>query len=278
MRADLDRTRAVVTGASSGIGREIARELAPRASAIALVARRRERLDELADELRRAHSGLVVHVVPCDLGDRDAAVRLGDTLIATMGGVDLLVNNAGLGIMGVFDRSDVRSALGMIDVNVSSLVALTHSLLPPMVERGRGAILNISSGFGMTWAPGFAVYIGTKHFVTGFSEALRLDLEGTGVVVTQVCPGPVETEFEEVSGNFTGRGVPGFVVISARQCARESLSGVERGDAIVFPGLANRLGMGLIAWTPRFVQRLALAPAGRWLRARQAQLSPGSTP
>lgn len=263
----------MVTGASSGIGRELARQLGPRASAIALVARRRDRLDELAAELVRANPGLEVHVVPCDLADPVATRALGPQLLAAMGEVDVLINNAGLGVMGTFDHSDLSRLQAMIEVNVSSLVTLTHALVPGMVARRRGAVLNISSGFGMSFAPGFAVYIGTKHFVTGFTEALRLDLDGTGVVATQVCPGPVATEFEDVLGNMSGEQVPSVVQISAAQCARESLSGLEHGEAIVYPGLLMRIGMNLLGWTPRFAQRLAMQRAGRWLRERHERLA-----
>lgn len=272
VRLDLERTRVVVTGASSGIGRELALQLGPRVSALALVARRRDRLDELAAELTRVNPRLEVHVVPCDLADRAATAALGPALLERMGTVDVLINNAGLGLMGVFDHSDLSRVHGMIEVNVSSLVALSHALLPGMVERGRGGVMNVSSGFGMAFAPGFAVYVGTKHFVTGFTEALRLDLEGTGVVAIQVCPGPVATEFEDVAGNFTGHEIPKVVEISASQCAREAISGLERDQAIVYPGLLIRIGMNLLAWTPRALQRLVMAPSGRWLRDRQRKL------
>ncbi len=263
----------VVTGASSGIGRELARQLGPRASALALVARRRDRLEELAAELVRANPGLEVHVVPCDLADPTATRALGPQLLAALGEVDVLVNNAGLGVMGTFDHSELSRLQGMIEVNVGSLVTLTHALLPGMVARRRGAVLNISSGFGMAFAPGFAVYVGTKHFVTGFTEALRLDLHGTGVVATQVCPGPVATEFEDVAGNFTGQEVPGLVQISPAQCAREALNGLERGEAIVYPGFLIRVGMNLLGWTPRFAQRLVMQRAGRWLRERHERMA-----
>lgn len=278
MRAHLDGSRVVVTGASSGIGRAIAEQLAPRVKALALVARRRERLDRLATELRERHPQLEVHVVPCDLGDREATRALAPALLAALGEVDVLVNNAGLGKMGVFDRSDLDEQVGMIEVNVTSVVALTHALLPGMVARGRGAILNVSSGFGMTFAPGFATYVGTKHFVTGFSEALRLDLAGTGVVVTQVCPGPVATEFEDVAGNFTGHDVPRAVQISAAQCARESIAGLERGRAIVYPGALLKVGMTLLPLAPRWLQRAALGRSARWLRAKEEQRAASAAP
>jgi short-subunit dehydrogenase len=276
VRADLDGSRIVVTGASSGIGREIAVQLAPRARAVALVARRRERLDRLAAELRELHPRLEVHVFPCDLADREAARALASALLAALGEVDVLVNDAGFGCLGVFDRADLDAQTRMIDVNVTSVVVLTRALLPGMVARRRGAILNVSSGFGLSFAPGFAVYVGTKHFVTGFSESLRLDLGGTRVVVTQVCPGPVATEFEEVAGNFTGHEVPYAVQITAAHCARDAIAGLERGRALVVPGLVPRIGMALLAWTPRVLQRLALARGGPWLRAKEQEADAGA--
>lgn len=277
VRVELTGATIVVTGASSGIGKELARQLAPRAAAIALVARRLDRLVELADELRAANPKLRVHVETCDLGDRDAALALGPALEEALGQVDVLINNAGLGVMGVFDQTERARTVGMIEVNVTSLVVLTHALLPGMVARGKGGILNVSSGFGVAFAPGFAAYIGTKHFVTGFTESLRLDLAGTGVVATQVCPGPVATEFEAVAGNFTGQDPPKLVQISAEQCARESLRGFERGRALIYPGFVYRWMMRSLAWVPRFLQRWTMAPAGRWLRKKQATLG-ASTP
>jgi short-subunit dehydrogenase len=266
----LEGTRVVVTGASSGIGREIARQLAPRVRALTLVARRIDRLEELAKELREANASLEVHVLSCDLADRDATRALPARIEAAMGEVDVLVNNAGLGLMGMFEGADLDKILAMVEVDVASLVALTHAFLPGMVARKRGGILNVSSGFGLTFTPGFAAYVGAKHFVTGFTESLRAELSGTGVVACQVCPGPVETEFEQVSGNYTGRKIPWLVQIDAVQCARESIRALENGRALYVPGTVAHLGMAMLAWTPRWMQRLAMNPAGRWLRKREA--------
>lgn len=127
----------------------------------------------------------------------------------------------------------------------------------------------ISSGFGLTFAPGFAAYVGTKHYVTGFSESLRLELRPCGVTVTQVCPGPVATEFEEVAGNFTGQKVPGFIEITAQRCARDAIAGLERGKALVVPGLLMRVVIFLALRSPRFLVRLIQGPAARWMRTRQ---------
>ena len=185
-----------------------------------------------------------------------------------LGPVDVLVNNAGAGDMTIFDRAEWDKTRRMIELNVTALVYLTHKVAPGMVARGRGGILNISSGFGLQVTPGFAGYIGTKHFVSGFTEALRMDLAGTGVVVTQVCPGPVATEFHDHLGNPTGQDPPAFLVISARRCAEIAVRAFLRRRALVIPGfwmnLLIRLGMN----TPRWVLRLFWAPAAKLLRKK----------
>jgi short-subunit dehydrogenase len=237
-RPPIDGATVLLTGASSGIGLELAKLFALRSKCLVLVARRRERLE--------AH-GVTI---------------------------DVLVNNAGVGLMGMFDRSDPLRVRKMIDLNVTSLVALTHACVRGMVARGRGGILSISSGAGLTLMPGFAAYVGTKHFVTGFSEALRCDLSGTGVTVTQVCPGPVATEFEETAGNFTGVKVPGFVQITAAHCAKASFSGFSRGKAIVVPGFVMSILLAFSGMTPRWLVRAYTAFGARFLRKKEASVRP----
>jgi hypothetical protein len=267
MRVDLRGATALVTGASSGIGRAIACELAPRVKALALVARRRDRLEELRKELAGKHPALAVHVLPCDLADRAGAAMLMEAIVSQVGAVDVLVNNAGLADAGAFAQSDWVKTRQVLDVNVVALTFLTHKLLPPMIERGRGAILNVSSGFGLVFMPGLAAYVGAKHFVTGFTESLRLEARGRGVTVCQVCPGPVRTEFSQVAGvgpNLFSR----LFGIGAEQCAREAVRGLERGRAMVFPGFRNRLMMWASRMTPRVVLRLVYGLASG-LIARQ---------
>jgi len=259
----------LLTGASSGIGLELAKLFAPRAARLVLVARRKERLVALADALRAQHPSLEVDVETADLGDVDEAVKLVARLTERGVAVDVLVNNAGVGLMGMFDRSDPSRVRKMIDLNVTSLVALTQACVPGMVARGRGGILNVSSGAGLTLMPGFAAYVGTKHFVTGFSDALRCDLSGTGVTVTQVCPGPVATEFEETAGNFTGMKVPGFVELSAAACAKSAFRAFERGRAMVVPGFVMGLVMALVSVTPRWFVRFYTAIGARMLRKKE---------
>lgn len=269
MAAPFDGAVVVVTGASSGIGLELARQLAPRAKALALVARREERLNELAAELRERHPSCTVMVQRADLCDLDDAGAMIEAVEAELGPIDVLVNNAGFGDMGAFDLAEWDKLARMIQLNVTAVTYLTQRVIAGMYARKKGGVLNISSGFGLQFLPTFATYIGTKHYVTGFSESLRLEAAQHGVTVTQVCPGPVATEFEEVAGNFTGEKVPSIVQISAEQCAREAVRGFARGSAIVVPGFVMKLLMWSAAWSPRWFLRLLYGPVARWMRARQ---------
>jgi hypothetical protein len=270
MRLRLDDARVLLTGASSGIGLEMARLIATRwkqAKALALVARRVERLEKLRDELKGLNPALEVHLLPCDLSDMAATARLPDQAIAAMGRVDVLINNAGIGDFALFDRSNEKKMTDMLLLNVNGVVLLTQRLVRPMVERGRGGILNVSSGYGLGFTPGLAGYIGSKHFITGFTESMRLDLSGTGVVVSQVCPGPVSTEFNANTGEGVDEMVPKFVSQKASACALASLRGFERGRALILSGWVMRLVVVILAITPRFIQRLAQGwLARRWRR------------
>jgi hypothetical protein len=273
-RLRLDEGCVLLTGASSGIGLEIARLCARRWAGmkqLALVARRTDRLEKLRDELLAARPDLKVHLLPCDLADPVAAARVADDALAAMGRVDVLVNNAGVGDYALFDRADPETVARMITLNVSSLVALTHKLAPAMVARGSGGVLNISSGFGLGVLPGFAGYSASKHFVTAFTETLRIDFSGTGVVVTQVCPGPVRTEFGERSRTTTL--VPSFAYITADKCARAAVRGFERGRAMIVPGWVMRLLYVVNTFTPRIVARAVLS---LWARRARRALPPSA--
>jgi uncharacterized protein len=269
----IDNGVVLITGASSGIGRALAHALAPRARALVLVARRLDRLDALRAELVAQRPALSVLVRGCDLADRAQVDAMLASALAEVGELDVLINNAGFGDLGVFDLSAWTRTEQMVALNITSLAYLTHRLAGPMVARGRGAIVNISSGLGFTVIPGMAAYIGTKHFVTGFTEALRVDLSGTGVRVTQICPGPVRTDFNEVAGNFTGQSPPDLVTISPERCARAIVAAVDRDRAFVVPGLMAGVLTFLGAWTPRWLLRLVYAPLARALRRKQLSRS-----
>lgn len=265
----IDGGTILVTGASSGIGMASARLVAPRAKALVLVARRVDRLEELKRELTAAHKDLRVEVIGCDLSSRSEIASLIEE-VGTRGlEIDVLVNNAGIGMMGPFERADPAKTAFMIDLNVTSLTLLTLAFLPGMVARDRGGVLNISSGFGLGVTPLFAAYIATKHYVTGFTEGLCADLAGTRVVAMQVCPGPVATEFVQAMGNTTGAKVPAFIEISAEQCARSAVRGFDHGRALVVPGLVMKLVMLLNELSPRFLRRAFAMILGRIARAKK---------
>jgi short-subunit dehydrogenase len=203
VRPPVDGGTALVTGASAGIGRELAIQLAPRVSTLILVARRVDRLTQVQTELMARHPQLKVLTVATDLSDEDEVAGV-LARVREIGSVDILVNAAGLGASGLFDRTDWSRTRQVLRTNVVALAQLSAALIPEMVANGRGGVLNIGSGAGLTVMPAAAAYTGSKHFVDGFSEALRADLAGTGVVVTQVCPGPVDSEFDEVAGSLAG--------------------------------------------------------------------------
>ena len=255
----LDGCNALITGASAGIGREFARQLADRARTLVLVARREERLNELRDELRNRNTQFSVHVRVVDLCDKSQIDALVHWLEQEKIDIDLLINNAGLGDYGAFATSDPERDDRIIQLNIAALTLLTRSLLPPMITTKRGAILNVSSSAGFLPIPGMAVYAATKAYVNSFSEALRAELRGTGLSVIALCPGPVHTEFGEAAkrqGREPERG-PEFVYVSVEQVVRDALAAVEADRPLVIPGFAMKLGMLLVRLTPIFILRFA---------------------
>jgi uncharacterized protein len=229
----------LITGASSGIGTEFARQLAARGYGVFLVARREERLRELAAELERSH-GVRAEVLACDLAEAGAVEALPGQVAERGLDVDILVNNAGFTTVGDVHRNPDRQ-LGMIRVNIEALVALTSALLPGMTERGRGAVVNVASVAAFQPIPVQAVYAATKAFVLSFSEAVSAELHGTGVTMTALCPGPVATEFIE-AGGFKSRDQvgPSFIWSSAQDVAKAGIDGAAKGKRVVIPGIGNR--------------------------------------
>jgi short-subunit dehydrogenase len=230
---------ALVTGASSGIGAAIAGELATRGYAVALTARREERLRSLATELRDGH-GIEAEVIACDLSDPDGRDRLASELAGGRA-VEILVNNAGFGSRGEFVTNDRTRMLEMVRINVETVVDLTARFLPGMAERGRGAIINIASTAAFQPMPGAATYAASKAFVLSFSEAIRTEQRGKGVSVTAVCPGPVRTEFTEAAGmGGVENETPDALWMSAEEIGRAAVEGAERDKRVVVPGALNR--------------------------------------
>jgi uncharacterized protein len=241
--------RALVTGASSGIGASLAAELASRGADLVLTARRQERLEALATDLRGRH-GVDVRVVAADLSEPGAA----DALFARTEGeglaIDMLVNNAGIGWYKSFVATPWETASAMLQVNVVSLTHLTRLFVPRMLERGRGHVLNVASIGAYSPCPGFAVYAPSKAYVRNFTVSLAFALRRTGVRATCVCPGGVTTEFLEAADQRLKAGGE-RMMMSADQCARISLDKALAGRRTVVPGWMNALGMWLLRFVPR---------------------------
>jgi hypothetical protein len=246
------RRRALVTGASAGIGEAFARALAARHHDLRLVARRRDRLEALAKELSERHH-VAASVEAADLAEEGELARLADAVAADP--PDLLVNNAGFGTLGRFAELDPERELEEIRLNVVALVRLTRAALPGQLARGRGAVINVSSLAGESAGPFNATYAATKAYVTSFSESLHEETRGSGVTVQALLPGFTRTEFQEVAGVDPGV-VPGFAWMTPEAVVAASLAALERGDAVCIPGAGNRLLGGLTALAPRgFVRR-----------------------
>lgn len=248
-----NRPVAVVTGGSSGIGRAIAVELARRGHDLVIVARDEQRLSDAARAIGDDY-GVDVVGIPSDLGADGAADTLADELEQRGLTVDVLVNNAGYGRMGAFLQMDEDDQAGMIAVNDEALVRLTYRLLPGMVARGRGGILNVASTAAFQPGPYMAVYYASKAFVLFFSEALAYELKGTSVTVTCVCPGPTITGFQSRAGQEGARLVTMFPTMTPEKVARTALNALARGKRVAVPGIANKLTAWTAGITPRPVQ------------------------
>jgi short-subunit dehydrogenase len=248
--------RALVTGASSGIGEAFARWLAADGVDLVVVARRAERLEALATALRS--SVCRVEVLPADLTDAAGLERVAARLTDAAAPVDLLVNNAGFGTFGSFWELPLDGELAEIDTNVTALVRLTHAALGRMVPEGRGAVLNVSSVAGNQPGPGNAVYAATKAFVTTFTEGIAEELRGTGVTATALCPGLTTSEFHDVAGvSDVRRRGPGVLWMTADDVARDGLDAAAKGRVVHVTGLGNRVLAGLSGIAPRGVKRRA---------------------
>jgi hypothetical protein len=237
----------LITGASAGLGAEFARQCAERGEEVVLVARRHDRLLEVAKALPGKS-----HVVPADLSKEGAAEELLLSIAAKGLMVDTLINNAGFGLVGRFANLPRERQSEMIDLNVRTLTELAHLVLPGMIERRRGAILNVASTAAFQAGPHFAVYFATKAYVLSFSEALHQELKGSGIKVSALCPGPTATEFGEVAG-FKSARFNRFAADSG-SVVRAGLKGLDRNKAVVVPGLMNKV----TAQSGRIIPRAAM--------------------
>jgi short-subunit dehydrogenase len=243
--------RALVTGASGGIGAELARELARHGHPVVLVARTAEKLDALAAELTRDH-GVEALSLRVDLGEPGGADRLAAALRDRALEVDILVNNAGVGMHGRFAEGDPGRQIVLLQLNVVALTTLTRLLLPSMIGRRGGRVLNVASTAGFVPGPFMAVYYASKAYVLSLSVALAEELSGTGVTVTALCPGPTRTGFDVAAG-VTGARLFRGNVMSAAEVARVGYDGMVAGKAIVVPGVRNKLIAGSSGLAPRKV-------------------------
>jgi short-subunit dehydrogenase len=255
----IDGCHALITGASAGIGREFARQLAGRANLLVLVARRRDRLEELQCELKAGHPQLRVKIRQTDLAVEEQIQNLLGSIEDEKLPLDFLINNAGLGDLGAFATIDREKLDRIMLVNMVALTRLTRGLLPSMIARNLGAILNVGSSAGFLPMANFATYAATKAYVTSFSEALRSEVRGQGINVTTLCPGPVRTEFTEVAhrNSRDDRAFgPALVHVSIEKVVASALRGVEKNRPIVIPGALMKLGMLFVRLTPLPLLRL----------------------
>jgi short-subunit dehydrogenase len=239
---------AVITGASAGIGAELARVFARNGHALVLVARRRERLDALSAEIAAAGQPAPI-VLPADLGQPDAAAYLGSQLEARGLEPRFVVNNAGFGLVGRAAALDRAEQLAMIDLNVRTLTDLSLAFVPSLV-RNRGGLLNVASVAGFLPGPGSAVYYATKAYVLSLTEALHVELKSQKLRVTCLCPGPVATEFQARAGVPHAR-ISGFLGVPAAQVAEAGYDGLMRGQRLVIPGFGNKLITTMLRFIPR---------------------------
>lgn len=241
---------ALITGASSGFGKEFAKIYAKKGWNLVLVARRKELLEELKHTLE-GDWGVDVTVIPMDLSQEKSAEQLFALTQQKNIHIDVLINNAGVGTLGLFAKTDLSKAENMVKLNVASLVSLTYLYLQPMLKKGKGRILNVASIAGFAPGPGMAVYYATKAFVLNFSDALATELKGTGVTVTALCPGPVNTGFADAAGFKQNILFNGKEDGKAAKVSRYAVKMLEKGKAVAVPGAVCKMGAFATRLVPR---------------------------
>jgi uncharacterized protein len=265
-----DRKTALITGASFGIGLELARIFAREGHNLVLVARSADKLRQLASELENAH-GTRSLILAADLSDPGAAAYVLDQTTRANLAVDILVNNAGFGQYGFFVDNDLEECLKQIQLNITTLTHLTRLYLPDMVARARSEggnprILNVASTAAFQAGPLMAVYYATKAYVLHFSEAIANELQGTGVTVTCLCPGPTATEFQK-RANITGIRLTTLGTMDARTVAEDGYRGLMAGKPVVISGLKN----WLVAQSVRFSPRRLVTAVARKLQETKSE-------
>lgn len=249
-------TTALITGASAGLGTHFALALARRGNDLVLVARREDRLQQLAALVRERY-GVAAHVIPLDLARKNAVARLAEAVAEPGLAIDTLINSAGFGARGAFAELDRAPQTRMIDVNCRALTELCHAFLPAMLDRRSGAILNVASTAAFQPGPWMAVYYATKAFVLNFSEALHEEVKEHGVRVSALCPGPTRTEFAEIAAMGDSALFRRFAGAPDKVVA-DGLKALEANRAVAVSGAANKAMAGSIRFTPRgFARRIA---------------------
>lgn len=250
----MERTTALVSGASGGIGYEFARILARNGYDLVLTARSRNKLQEAADRFAEEY-GVTVTVLAADLSQENAPQELFDAVQKKNIRIGVLVNNAGIGSYGPFHEADRERNRAMMALNVQALTELTRLFLPQMIERGSGRIVNVASTAAFQPGPLMAVYYATKAYVLSFSEAIAHELRDTGVTVTALCPGPTETGFHEAA-NLTNSGLlKGRTLPSAREVAEYGYRAMQQGQVVAIHGTMNRIAAFLVRFSPRALTR-----------------------
>jgi hypothetical protein len=244
----------LITGASSGIGLEMARECARKGDNLILVARSEQKLEQLADELQRSYSAEVT-VFSADLAKTAGVEELIATVDAAGLQVDHLINNAGFGDWGAFTETDWSKEANMIDLNVRALTQLTKHYLPQMVKRGYGRVMNVASTAAFFPGPLMAVYYATKHFVLNFSESLAREVKGTGVTVTALCPGPTESNFQQAAEMEDSALVKGKKLPSSAEVATFGIAAMHKGEVVAVHGMQNKLTAWMSGLMPRGLKR-----------------------
>ena len=265
----------MITGASAGLGEEFARQLAELGVAhLVLVARREDRLRDLQARLAERHPGLRIELFPADLGHDEGVTGLLRGWDRAEFSPDILINNAGLGDLGLLETSPPAKIELMLAVNIVALTRLTRWVVPAMLKKRAGWICHVGSTAGMLPLPSFAVYGATKAYVNSFSEAVRTELHGSGVSVLALCPGPVETEFGQIASRPDGRrqfAPPPFLCVAKEEVVRETLHALEAGRGRLIPGWPVRFSILLAESTPRWLLRFVFnLMSGQFRRERAA--------
>ena len=246
---------ALITGASAGLGLEFAKLFANEGVSLVLTARNLDQLNQTASELQKMYPSIQVDTIVMDLARPNAAKELFNMLSTKGNRIDFLVNNAGFGTSGSFSKLSIENELQIIDLNVRSLVELTHLILPGMIQNRQGRVLNIGSLAGFMPGPYMATYYASKAFVNSFSEALSVELKGTSVTCTLLTPGPTATNFANRAGVSDSKLFNIIKIASSYEVARCGYLAMKKGKVIAIPGFMNKLSVQSLRTAPRFIMR-----------------------